>query len=220
MKTQCPSDEIIAQYLEGLLKDTDSNNLEAHIADCGICLDTVTEGARLINAVGAVGTDPVPVHVTQSAVDAVRGRNRNGAMSIAWKLKASAKTLAARISDAVLPTPGGGLHPVPIRGSKQTLSNDRVLLKKTFEDIDTEIEMEKNAMGATDIRIRVIRTSRHFESVRVSLQKSGREVFSQLIRGNAAFFEDVPYDQYSLVFASNGTNLGAFTFEIKETMND
>jgi hypothetical protein len=219
MKTQCPPDEVLAEYLEGFLEDADQAKLEAHIADCGICLDTVTEGARLLNG-SVVETDPVPSHVTQSAIDIVTQPKRNGAMSIAMKLKTSAKSLAARISDAVSPTPAGGLHPLPIRGSKQTIGSDRVLLKKTFEDIDTEIDMEKNALGATDIRIRVVRTSPHIESVRVSLQKSGREVFSQLMSGGAAFFEDVTYDRYSLVFTTNGTNLGAFSFEIKETMND
>ena len=220
MNTKCPSDDIMAGYLDGVLAVDEQAKLDAHIADCGICLDTITEGNRLLRGGNVVDTEPVPAFVTQSAIDAIQRKTDNGVSVLARKIKYSAKAMIERISDAVLISSGGSLHPAPIRGSKEKLGDDRVLLKKTFTEIDTEIEMEKSLGEAIHLRVRLAGASRAERGIRVSLQKSEREVFSQLLGSDYVLFEDVPYNRYTLIFSRNGRSLGAFAFEIKETMND
>ncbi len=220
MSTKCPSDDIMAGYLDGVLAPHEQAMLDAHIADCDICLDTITEGNRLLRGSNGVDTEPVPAYVTQSAIDAIRRKEYNGASAVAQKIKHYARSMIERISDAVLLLPGGSLHPEPIRGSMEKLSDDRVLLKKTFTEIDTEIEMEKSVSGGTHIRVRLVGASSSERGIRVSLQKAGREVSSLLLGSDYVLFEDMPHSRYSLVFTRNGSSLGAFSFEIKETMND
>lgn len=220
MNTKCPSDDIMAGYLDGVLAADEQAILDDHFADCGICLDTITEGHRLLRGGFAVDTEPVPAHVTQSAIDAIQRKADNGAGALASKLKQSARSMIERISDVVFLSTGGSLHPAPIRGSLEKLGDDRVLLKKTFKEIDTEIEMEKSVGGAIHIRVRLAGASRTARGVRVSLQKSEREVTSKLLESGYVLFEDVPYNCYTLVFTRNGNSLGAFAFEIKEMMND
>lgn len=220
MNAKCPSDEVMADYLEGVLPDAAKFELETHIADCDICLDTITEGNRLLRGGGIVETDPVPAHVTQRAVDAVRHQaaQRQGAFG-RW-LGQSTRSLVEKIGNVVLVPTAGDLYPAPIRGSVHQLDNDRVLLKKTFTEIDTEIEMERTAAGTTHIRVFLVGDSANETGIRVSIQQTDREVSSQLIDGGYAVFEDVSFDQYRLVFTRSGNSIGAYAFELKETMND
>ena len=48
MNNSCPGEELIADYLQGSLPDDKKAELEAHFADCHICLDELIT----LNAVG------------------------------------------------------------------------------------------------------------------------------------------------------------------------
>jgi len=51
----------------------------------------------------------------------------------------------------------------------------------------------------------------------VTLFKNGREVASYPFNRSTAFFEDMPFARYVLVFTRKGLKAGEYPFEIKET---
>jgi len=42
-------------------------------------------------------------------------------------------------------------------------------------------------------------------------------ISSQLLSGGYALFEDIPFGRCEIVFSANGSELGTYTFEIRES---
>jgi hypothetical protein len=97
---------------------------------------------------------------------------------------------------------------------------DLVLLKKTFEDVETEIEIEKVGENKALIRVRLLLADFTSQKVRVTLKKNDREIASHLAEEAYVLFEDIPFGHYSLTFARDGLTLWTYFFEIKETSHD
>jgi len=112
------------------------------------------------------------------------------------------------------------LQPQPVRGFKRKVAKDLVLLKKTFEDVESEIEIEKVGENKALIRVRLLLADLTSQKIRVTLKKGDREIASHLAEEAYVLFEDIPFGHYSLTFARDGLTLGTYLFEIKETAHD
>jgi len=90
-----------------------------------------------------------------------------------------------------------------------------VTVQTVFKGVPAQIEVEKTGEGKAQIRIRA--EERSGERIRVTLKKGEREVSSFILDGGYGLFEEILFDQYNLVFSSNGEVLGTYSFEIKES---
>jgi hypothetical protein len=100
------------------------------------------------------------------------------------------------------------------------VSRDFVLLTKTFENVESEIELEKTGENKALIRVRVFPDDIAGQQFRVTLKEGDREIASQLAVGDYAIFEDIPFGHYNLSLARDGQTLGTYFFEVKETRHD
>jgi hypothetical protein len=210
MKRACPTDEMLADYLRGRLAEKEGSEMEKHLSDCTSCLEELV----IANSLFQGGDLP---EVTETAVRLVQDLDATVSDSLSEKFERAIKTLPTRISDFLNHTTGAELQPQPIRGSKRIVTKDLVLLKKTFKDMETEIEIEKMGENRAHIRVRLLLDDTTSKSIRVTLKKKEREIASHLAEGAQVLFEDIPFGHYSLTFARDGVTLGICQFEIKET---
>ena len=217
MKRACPTDEMLADYLRGRLDEKEGSETEKHLSDCTICLEELVIANSLFQCVDLPQLDPVPAQVTETAVRLVQDLDSTVSDSLSEKFERAIKTLPTRISDFLNHKTWAELQTQPIRGSKTIVAKDLVLLKKTFRDMETEIEIEKMGANMAHIRVKLLLDDKTSQTIRVTLKKGGREIASHLAEGDQVLFEDIPFGHYSLTFARDGVTLGICQFEIKET---
>lgn len=212
-KKSCPDEEMIADYLEGRLSAEDKEAMDAHFSECELCLEELVTAGKAIR--DEAESSPVPSGVTETAVRLVVKR----ATRVAEKnLKESIAGYAEKISDFFRYSFPWRWQQATIRSSKVAAAPDLVIIRKVFREIQTEIEIEKTGEEKAHIRVRV--AERENKGIRVTLKKGEREISSQLLSGGYALFEDIPFGRYEIVFSTDGSELGSYTFEIRESRND
>ena len=106
----------------------------------------------------------------------------------------------------------------PVRSYNRADSAAVFQLKKSFGKIKTEIEIEKKGHDSAAIRVHLTSDALNEYNIRATLlNKDGREISSFLMNSGYVVFEDIQFDQYSLIFSRNGTTVGTYQFEIKDT---
>ena len=210
-KRACPDEEKLADYLEGRLSEKESATLEAHLAECDLCLEEFNLGARLWQDPPA-DLDEVPIAVTNGAVRLV-----NTCRS-PWSRVVQSEALHS-VREAIswlFPFHHfWNWKPAAIRGPSKGATPDLVAVQMVFKGLPSQIEIEKTGEGKAQIRIRV--EDRSGERLRVTLKKREREISSFILEGGYGLFEEIPFGQYELVFSVNGDLLGTYSFEIKES---
>ena len=220
MKRACPSDEMLADYLQGHLAEKEGSEMEEHLSDCTICLEDLVIANSLFQGADLPQLDAVPAEVTEAAVRLMQSLDSAESDSLSEKFERAIKDLPTRISDFLNHKTWAELQPQPVRGFKRKVAKDLVLLKKTFEDVESEIEIEKVGENKALIRVRLLLADLTSQKIRVTLKKGDREIASHLAEEAYVLFEDIPFGHYSLTFARDGLTLGTYLFEIKETAHD
>jgi len=215
MKTKCPNDEILGDYMEGSLSDEGRLELEKHLGDCDLCLEGIMVARKLVRGGDPLELEPVPDRVTRAAVRLVSNRKPSGWNFLKEEMIRSVSHAHEWISNQLNTWKQPELS--PIRSTRQIISKDLVQIRKMFEEIDTEIEIEKTGEDYSHIRVTLIGNINGEQGVRVTLKTGDREVSSHLLDGGRVVFEDIPFGHYSLVFGRDGSGLGTYHFEIKET---
>jgi hypothetical protein len=197
-KKACPDEEIIADYLEGRLPPEDKEELDAHLSECELCLEELVIAGKASRA--AAESPMVPSSITEATVGLVTRRTAG---------------VAEKISDYFRYSFPWRWQQATIRSSKIAAAPDLVIIRKVFKEIQAEIEIEKTGEDKAHIRVRV--GEREKNGIRVTLKKGEREISSQVLSAGYALFEDIPFGRYEIVFSNNGSELGSYTFEIRES---
>ena len=219
MQPICPDEEMLADYIEGRLSGKERSKIEEHLCDCNICRDYFITAGSLVRGNGQFASDPAPAALTRSSVFLVKNLDTAPKTSLAAGPRAYIRNLYRRISDLMTSMPWVGLHPAMVRSSRKVISKDCICLKKTFKEIDTEIEIEKTGKNKSRIRVRMPDANRHKSKIRVALKKGEREMSSHLLIEDC-LFEEISFGHYSLAFSRDGKELGNCLFEIKESSNE
>jgi len=158
--------------------------------------------------------DPVSEEVTKKAIKAVQESRQRSLPEELSRFINKTKVELNRLMHQTLPIQGFSL--APVRGKRTVVSDDLICIKKSFSGFDAEIEIEKT--GESKARIEVMVKGRVADNpIRVSLFRSERELFSYLTNGTNALFEDIPFAEYVLTFTRDGSKIGEYLFEIKES---
>lgn len=216
MRTLCPDEERICDYLEGRLNDYGRGEIERHLSGCETCRQEFIIGKRLVRG-GGLETDPVPEEVTQSALRLLKRRELIPDRPLNERCVRFLSELCSMLTYLIRQILWGRWGLATIRGTRRVISEDLVYIKKHFIDIETDIEIEKAGEGMAHIRVKLEGSNGSKDAIRVTLQRGKREVSSCLPdkRGNV-LFEDIPFGHYNLSFIKDNKVLGNYHFKIKE----
>jgi hypothetical protein len=218
MRPQCIGEEMLMDYVEGRLPERQRSRVERHLVGCERCLEEAALVWQMLHAKELVEMEPVPETVTNRAVEGV-GRLRSETImeKIVGNAGPKLGSWAEKLS-AMMASRAPGL--VVVRGSKTVIGDDLILLKKSFVNLDVDMEIEKKRGDQASIRVMLSRNSIPDETVRVTLFSEARELSSYLLEGAGAVFDDIPFGRYMFVFSRNGKRVGEYPFELKEMRND
>ena len=156
MKTLCPDEEMLADYLEGRLSDEERSQMEEHLSACKGCLEELVVTNSLLRGGDRAKLNSVPEEVTGAAVRLVKRQRSTSCDFYIERIKRSLRNVRSKMSDLFSLKARTGWQLEPIRGSKIRVGKDLIYLRKTFKDIDTEIEVEKTGKNKAHIRVKLI----------------------------------------------------------------
>ena len=219
--TKCLTEHDLMGYMEGRLSVGKRSKVEQHLAGCDACLDVLSVTGELDRNSDFYRMDPVPEEVTRKALDTVLSISDN---TLLHKASGYINLLVSKCKDALsnlwlLGSPALA----PVRGDTKVITDDLILLKRSFLDLNADIEIEKRDENMALIKVWVTKDGSPIKNIRITLLENGREVASHFLNGSPAIFEDIPFASYVLRFARftrNGARIREYSFEIKETRND
>ena len=111
-------------------------------------------------------------------------------------------------------------HYLPIRSTKRKIIKNLVVIRVSFNDIDSEVEFKKTGKTKTRIRIKLLEVKKYEKRIRITLKKIEREIASSLLDWDYVSFENIPFGHYSISLNDNNIKFGEYFFEIKETCHE
>jgi len=217
MKVACPDDEMIADYLERRLSEKERFRMEKHLSDCETCSERLIIASTLMKESGHAERETVPPEVTEAAVRLVQGSSSVSRDTGVPGLKDSVRGLSAALSGFLAFRPWGEWLSQPVRGSKRRLDKNLIVIKKTFNGFDVQLEIER--IGSDKCNIRVVLPGLRPVGIgmRITLRQGNREVASQPMEYAFIIFEDILFGRYRLIFDQRGVLVGTYELEITET---
>ncbi|MFH1479807.1 MAG: hypothetical protein ABIG67_00930 [Pseudomonadota bacterium] len=219
MKRSIHDEELLADYLEGRLSEKERSEREQHLTECQTCLEDLIVTSNIVRGGEGPEVNPVPSRVTQAAVHLVNRESLLIPPDSLWeRTRQSIKGLYARLSDPFRAAFQGEWGLAPIRGARRFVSKDLIHIRKTFKEVETDIEIEKTGDHKAHIRISLPKADIE-RGIRVTLTRGEREISSHPLNDGPTLFEEIPFGHYGLTFARDGVKLGTYFFEIKESSN-
>ncbi|MBI5664007.1 MAG: hypothetical protein HZC49_02785 [Nitrospirae bacterium] len=207
---KCLSEAEIGAYLEGRLSSDGKESFEGHLVECKICRREFAAITRVIVRKDDFAEE-APAHLIKNAINLFP--EKNSVVDVIVNLiKDSIKVLYCS-QDINIFTP----TPVPALRGEKGPRPEMVILKKSFEDIDVELDIEKAAGSLCNIRVAVddIRKKTLMNTVRVELLSEERELASDLLEDGEAVLEDVGLGSYTIKIHKKGKILGEIALKIK-----
>ncbi len=207
---KCLNEAEIGAYIEGRLSSEGKASFEGHLVECKLCRSEFVAISRVI--VGKhTPAEETPAHLIKKAVDLFP--EKTSVFDVIVNLvKDSVKVIYCSRNFNIF-TPS--LVPA-LRGENGT-HPEMIILKKSFEDIEVELDIEKAAGSLCNIRVAVddIRKKMLMNTVRVELISENRELASNLLEDGESVLEDVGLGSYTIKIHRKGKILGEIALKIK-----
>jgi hypothetical protein len=202
----CPDEEVLADYLNGLLTTHARADLEGHLADCSLCTDELV-------AAYAAGHEMEIEQSPEFLVEKVKGfvPGKKSVFDLVVRLTRDAIELIRASGPVTWP-----VFTIPIRGDASPSAGKVLQISKAMGrfNITVELEAGKVAMCQFDVRVKD-ELGRAVEGVRLTLSSEGREQASFLTPPNGEIvFERILPADYQLAVLDGGGLVGAIELSL------
>jgi Putative zinc-finger len=219
MKRDCKYETWLPDYIEGTLDEAVTDTLEEHLADCSMCLETATLLTVLRRQEDGFDLDPVPPELTLSALASIRLRTKGDSTPLR-RLGMKAQAMGALALCSLRTIFDSPWQLSPARGPETGANEALVRVKRLFKGVAVEIEIEKTGPRTALLRILLPDPPPKWRNARVTLKRGRREIGSYPLNEGYVVIEDIDFGRYNLLFSRNGTEMGRYHFEIRETPHE
>jgi len=223
MKSMCPGEEILADYIEGRLEKNHRHQIETHLSTCDRCLQTIVVANSMYTDYDNYEYQEVPEYVTQTII-----QNFIHQKDKMWNIMATRarrwweKFKISLVDFGMIFFNDLQLAPVR-RGARVVRARNQSRRRKAFDRLKTDIDIQKTGDNRARIKIQIKRSESDIDKIRVILLKRkldispvlDREIASDILHENSVLFENIPFDHYNLTFTRDGVTLGRYLFQIK-----
>ncbi|ETR69817.1 MAG: hypothetical protein OMM_03680 [Candidatus Magnetoglobus multicellularis str. Araruama] len=224
MKSICPGEEILADYIEGRLDKKQRRIIENHLSTCDRCLETIVVANSMYSDYDNYAYQEVPEYVTQTIIQNFISQKDKIWNIIATRARRWLEQFKVSVVDFGMIFWLPKMQLAPVRGSRLVRARSQSRRRKAFDRLKTDIEIQKTGENLAQIKIQVKRSEPEIEKIRVILLKRklgigspviDREIASDILDENSVLFENIPFDHYKLTFTRDGVTLGRYLFQIK-----
>jgi len=208
---KCFSEIELGAFLEGKLSDEEKDALELRVHKCKTCWEEFISITGIVTQEDKTGTVDIPEHLIAKAVSMFP--EKQCIFDIVIHL---IKDSLALISSTDSFLPAAPAVTASLR-NKDVERSEIIVLKKSFDDIDIELDIEKTVGDHCNIKVAVddIKTKILMNTLRLELVSEGRELVSNLLENGETTLEDIGTGQYTIVIHRNDKVFGEITLQIK-----
>jgi hypothetical protein len=201
-RTNCPDEEVLASYLGRLLEDDEAMRLEAHLAECSLCVEDIV--AFYKSTQGREG-DKVPQRVIDRALSLVPDTPpQENVLDLVIRLVKHSLELVSTSGQLVFISP-----PLSVRAIPKTPQATVLQVEKEMAEFKVTIEVEHVEAGLCQVVVRTeAEGNRPADDIRLSLFSGDREQASYLARRGQAVFDRLPVGAYNVAITDAGTPVG------------
>lgn len=210
-KKRCFSEFELGAYMEGRLSQEERDALDERLAACTSCWNEFVAINRAIIQKDELADENVPEYLITRAVGMFP--EKHGLFDLVVNIvKDSVKLLSCSEGFHLSPP----LPAAAVRGSK-AMRPEMIVLKKSFQEIDVELDIEKVAGDQCNIRVAVndVKAKVLTDTLRVELISKGRELVSSLIEDGETVMEDIGTGHYVIKIHKKGKVFGEIALKIK-----
>ena len=201
----------LAAYLEGRLSPEKRQQVERVLGSHKGTRDEVAAIRHIISTTGGMPEERVPAHLIEKAVRLYP--TKRNLFDIAVSLVKDAVQVVYRSVDVAV----NSLQPALGLRNTRMLGPRMVILKKSFADVDVELDIEKVEGSFCNIKVIVAdsMTKRPAHNLRAELFSQGRELASELLEQGEVLFEDIGPGVYSVSINKMSRVFGEITLKIE-----
>jgi hypothetical protein len=214
MKTddkKCFSAFDIGAYIEGSLSSDQRESFERHLAGCHKCWSEFVAVNRVIMNKDDVVNEDAPAYMVEKT--GMMFPEKSSMLDIALKLVKDSVDVVYRSLDINIfsPLPATGLR------SGKTMRPEMIVLKKSFKDIDVQLDIEKVSENICNIRVSVdtLKGRDLIKGLRVELISKGRELISDLLEDGETVLEDISSGRYTINICRKRKILGQIALKLQ-----
>lgn len=208
---KCLSDFEFGAYLEGKLSSDEKGAIDERFIECEHCREEFIAVNRVISQKDDAVIEELPEHLIKKAVRMFP--EKTSLFDIVLNLVRDSLEVVYYSNDIYIstPSPAAGL-----RGNK-IVSPEMIILKKSFEDINVELDIEKIYETVCNIRVTVdnLKTKTSGNSIRVELISKKRELVSNLLENGETILEDITTGKYTIKIFQKRKVLGEIVLKIQ-----
>jgi len=219
----CPSEEILADYIEGRLERNQRRLIENHLSTCDRCLQTIVVANSMYTDYDSYEFQEVPEYVTQTIIQSFVSQKDKMWNIMVTRARRWWEKIKISLADfGMLFFNDLQLAPVR-RGTRVVRARNQSRRRKAFDRLKTDIDIQKTGDNRARIKVQIKRSEGEMDKIRVILLKRkldispaiDREIASDILHQNSVLFENIPFDHYNLIFTRDGITLGRYLFQIK-----
>jgi hypothetical protein len=200
----CPAEDLIAAYLEGILRGDALDRLEAHVAGCEECRAVLVEAAL---AHEQAGRSPLrlPASARFRGMPKTNTQEGSGVLELIYR---TGRDLLERVT-------GLGtvqvLAPAPVRGD---VSRNAYRLALSGLQVDASVDRQEN--GKFEVWLRVLADTSPRPPCEWQLWSDDRLLEQQPADGGEVLFSDLGEGSYRCVLRFTGREVGVMKLTIEE----
>lgn len=207
---KCLSDYEIGAYIDGKLTDAEKEPIENRLFSCKECWEDFVTVKKTIIHGDAEPVEEMPVSLVHKAIHMYAEKNKLFNLIVSL-VKDSIQVMQYTEGFQIFtPLAAGGLR----RGISGYPS--MVIIKKSFDEIDVELDIEKTGSDICNIRIAVdeVMQKASVKPLRIELVSKGRELLSNLLEEGETFLEEVGVGNYKIKIHKNDKIFGEIALKI------
>lgn len=209
----CPSDETLTLWVQGLLANDERARLESHAESCVECRDLLATLAEVKDKEAQINQLSVPQQFLSSARQIIKQAWENQIVTIFVKISQGVYT-AAETTGRILYAPW--LEPGMVTRAEAGTDNASVVVETVYQNMRCLIETSRTQDDRHTLRavFTSVSTGRPIECSLFVLFEENEEIESQMSTDGKVVFEDLPPGSYRLTLTLPDRSQGHLDFHL------
>nr|WP_319494212.1 zf-HC2 domain-containing protein [uncultured Desulfobacter sp.] len=201
MKSGCIDTIKLYDYISGRLSKQETLAVEAHLADCDVCLEQFVTVQALMEDSDLVENSVPDKGVTAPIINALLAGAKR---FFAWAVEPPLEPALALRDGAVKSTFGGDLPSNFLKVAKQ------------FGRLSAEMTFKKTKQNTFDLKFKLVDACEADARFCLILERENDKFDARILENARAEFSNLSFDRYHLVLELSETPCGQFSFEITQ----
>lgn len=207
-----PLEEDLACFLEGRLSTQESEQIQAHLVVCDLCMEIIATCLELESS----PERPVPQVLRERLKGALGIVPKVALLEIYLKLKEKILEVVHTSGDVLV---GQEFMPAPVLRSRRIKDfKDTITIMKSFPDVSVEVKVESKPQNffSAIVVVKESQSLKVIKDLRVSLIRDNLELESYITDTGRAVFEQVMLGKYTIEISQPDQKVASVLLEIRQ----